>query len=313
MAHLALVSLMMLPVFSQKLTTWWLDNLINLQLQWSILAVFLTLLGMKYIQHCTIPLSILYLVLVTYNFGPLYQTGGFEPAGRETLNIAQLNIKYGNPYIDNLVDEIAYSDYDIVLLQEIGDNDREILARLKEYFPHSVGAGRLENTASGMVLFSRWPIVNSKIHDLGYVEGKIIETIVQSPESTVPVHIFALHPGAPRSKVLWRLRNSTLGYVAHKVFASRLPHKIVIGDINTSPWSPEFKYLRNTSDLRNSAHGYGYIPSWSASSLNKFARLISSAYIDHCLVSNVFRIINKQSRPVSGSDHLLISTRLGLG
>jgi len=287
---------MILPAISPKLTSWWLDNLINLQLQWSIAAILLTLLSLKYIQSFIIPLSLLYLVLVVYNFAPFYKPGDFEPAGKETLNIAQLNIRYGNPYIDRLVDEIGYSDYDIILLQEIGDNERE---------------SHLENFPSGMALFSRWPVVNSKIHDLGYVEGRIIEVIVQSPESAVPVHIFALHPGAPRSKALWRLRNSTLDYVAHKVSASRLPHKIVIGDLNTSPWSPEFKYLRKTGALLNSAHGFGYIPSWSHSSLNKFVRMISSAYIDHCLVSDAFKIINKKYRPVGGSDHLLISTRLG--
>ena len=304
---------MVLPVISQKLTSWWLDNLINLQLQWSILAVLLMLLSLKYIQYFFIPLSLLYLVLIVYNFAPFYKPGDFEPSGNETLNIAQLNIKYGNPYIDRLVDEIGYSDYDVILLQEVGDNERETVRRLIEFFPYSTGVSHLENFPSGMALFSRWPVVNSKIHDLGYVEGHIIEVIVQSPESTVPVHIFALHPGAPRSKALWRLRNLTLVYVAHTVSASSLPHKIIIGDINTSPWSPEFKYLRNTSALLNSAHGFGYIPSWSFSSLNKFARMMSSAYIDHCLVSDVFKIINKEYRPVSGSDHLLISTRLGLG
>jgi len=302
---------MILPAISQKLTSWWLDNLINLQLQWSILATLLTLLSLKYFRRSIIPLSLLYFVLVIYNFAPFYKPGDYEPVSKETLNIAQLNIKYGNPYIDRLVDEIGYSDYDIILLQEIGDNERENVRRLIEFFPYSTGVSHLGNFPSGMALFSRWPVVNSKIHDLGYVEGRIIEVIVQSPESAVPVHIFALHPGAPRSKALWRLRNSTLDYVAHKVSASRLPHKIVIGDLNTSPWSPEFKYLRKTGALLNSAHGFGYIPSWSHSSLNKFVRMISSAYIDHCLVSDAFKIINKKYRPVGGSDHLLISTRLG--
>jgi hypothetical protein len=199
---------MILPVISQKLAPWWLDNLINLQLQWSILAVLLMLLSLKYIPHFIIPLSLLYLVLTVYNFAPFYKSRDFEPVGGETLNIAQLNIKYGNSYIDRLVDEIGYSDYDVILLQEVGDNERENVRRLIEFFPYSTGVSHLQNFPSGMALFSRWPVVNSKIHDLGYVEGNIIEVIVQSPESAVPVHIFALHPGAPRSKAV-RMQDSS--------------------------------------------------------------------------------------------------------
>ncbi len=64
---------------------------------------------------------------------------------------------------------------------------------------------------------------------------------------------------------------------------------------------------RNT----NSADGYGYIPSWSRYSTSKLVRLISSAYIDHCLVSKSFNIKNKKYQYIKGSDHVLISTELG--
>ena len=90
------------------------------------------------------------------------------------MNISQLNIQYGNSHIDDLVLEIGRSDYDVILLQEIGDNMHEKISMLTDYFPHSVGTSHLENQPSGMALFSRWPIINRKIHDLGYIEEKVI-------------------------------------------------------------------------------------------------------------------------------------------
>lgn len=304
---------MILPVVAREITFWWLDNLVNLQLQWSVLAILLILPSLKYIQHFVIPLSLLYLVIITYNFAPFYRSVNHDTTSKEILNIAQLNIQYGNPYIDRLIDEIGHSDYDVILLQEIGDNEHEKINKLIGYYPYSAGTSHLENYPSGMAIFSRWPLVTKKTHDLGYVEGKIIEVIIQSPEKSIPIHLFALHPGAPRSKTLWQLRNSTLDYVAQQVSASRLPYKIVIGDINTTPWSPAFKSLEKTGVLQNSARGFGYIPSWAPGSINKLMRWLISAYIDHCLVSDSFKIINKEYKSIDGSDHLLISTKLGFG
>lgn len=311
LAHLMVVCLMILPIAWQKLTFWWLDNLINLQLQWSILALLLILLSLKYLQQLVIPFSLLYLVVITYNFAPFYKIEGHKEKSKEILNIAQLNIQYGNPGIDDLVVELGQSNYDVILLQEVGDNEHEKINKLIDYYPYSAGAGYLENYPSGMALFSRWPLVARKTHNLGYVGGNIIEVIIQSPENAIPIHLFALHPGAPRNKTLWQLRNSTLDYVAQQVSASRLPYKIVIGDINTSPWSPAFKSLENTGVLQNSARGFGYIPSWAPGSTNKLIRWIISAYIDHCLVSSSFKIINKEYKTINGSDHVLIATVLG--
>jgi len=311
-AHLALITLMILPVVSKQLTFWWLDNLINLQLQWSVLAVLLLLFSIKYIQRFIIPLSFFYCAIITYNFFPLYKNEPRSQGYGETLNIAQLNIKYKNPNIDDLILKIAKSNYNIILLQEIDNDKHHKIEKLLKHYPYSVGTIFSEKYPLTIALFSQWPIVNRKIHDLGYVEGKIIEVIIQSPEKTVPIHIFALHPAAPRNQVLWQLRNETLDFVAHQIAASLLPYKIVIGDINTSPWSPAFKHLQKTAALQNSADGFGYIPSWAHSNLNKVMRVASSAYIDHCLVSNAFNIQNKTYQYIKGSDHVLISTELDL-
>lgn len=143
-------------------------------------------------------------------------------------------------------------------------------------------------------------------------QSDIIEAIIQTPDHASPIQIFGLHPGSPRSETLWKLRNLTLEYISEKFSHSLLPNKILVGDFNTSPWSPEFKNMEKISAAKNSAHGFGYIPSWSLTNLNGLLRFISSAYIDHCLVSDTFTVINKQHFKINGTDHLLISTTLGI-
>ncbi|WP_425414431.1 endonuclease/exonuclease/phosphatase family protein [Psychromonas aquimarina] len=121
-----------------------------------------------------------------------------------------------------------------------------------------------------------------------------------------------MHPASPRTEKLWQLRNATLAYAVEQVSSSSLPYKIVIGDFNSTPWSANFKYFQKNTLLKNSAEGFGYIASWSYSTANQLISMLSSAYIDHCLVSDSFTVLNKQYQTVQGSDHLLLLTELAV-
>jgi len=311
-AHIVLITLILLPLLSQKISLWWLDNLINFQLQWTALAIVLIISGVKYSQQFIIPISLLYIAIIVYNFSFLYKQETVKPQHKETLKIAQINIQYGNPSIEYLIDELKQSDYDVIVLQEIGDDEHKKIRKLIKQYPYSVGSSLLEDFTSGIAVFSRWPIVTKKIHDLGYVESNVIEITIQSPEQYIPIQLFALHPASPRNKTLWLLRNLTLEFVAMRVSTTLYKYSIVIGDMNISPWSPKFKNLLDNSNLINSANGFGYIPSWAHNTSNILTRVSSSAYIDHCLISHSFNVLNKEFQHIDGSDHVLISTELGI-
>ena len=311
-AHIVLTTLILLPLLSQKISLWWLDNLINFQLQWTALAIVLIISGIKYSQKFIIPISLFYIAIIVYNFSFLYKQETVKPQHKETLKIAQINIQYGNPNIENLINELKQSDHDVIVLQEVGDDEHKKIRELIKKYPYSVGSSLLDGFTSGIAVFSRWPIVTKKIHDLGYVESNIIEVIIQSPKQITPIQLFALHPVSPRSKTLWLLRNLTLEFVAKRVSTTLQKYSIVIGDMNTSPWSPTFKNLLDNSKLINSANGFGYIPSWAHNTSNILTRISSSAYIDHCLISHSFNVLNKEFQHIDGSDHVLISTELGI-
>jgi endonuclease/exonuclease/phosphatase (EEP) superfamily protein YafD len=309
--QLVLIVFMSLPVLAPDTGLWWLDNLINLQLQWSLLAMLSILLSLKFFRAAAIPLSLLYFSIILYNFGPLYLPGPTDNQDKAVLKIAQLNIRYENPNINEIISKLLDTDYDIILIQEVADDKVEIVGKLTQSYPYSVGSGSPGNYTSRLALFSRWPLTNTKIHDLGYVEGRVIETFVHPSDSDTSIKILALHPGAPRNEALWQLRNNTLEFIASQASSSEPQRQIVIGDINVSPWSPFFKRLEKNSRLKNTAAGHGYIPSWALYPANQIKWLLSSAYIDHCLVSKSFTIRDKQYSYIAGSDHVLISTILG--
>ena len=310
--NLTVLLVIIIPCLPLKITSWWLDNLLSLQLQWALLAIMLLIISIKTAQKGLVFFSLLSFSAVIYQ-----QLAASSPANRQRetqqrLKIAQLNIRYENSNIDKLLLTLSRADYDLLALQEVGDNWQQKIQKLSQTYPYSIGTSLADASPSGLVLFSRWPIVERKIHDLGYTGGHIIEALVQSPESGNPVQIFTLHPVSPRNEALWHLRNAALEYVAQLSAHSLLQYKIIIGDLNTSPWSAQFTYLQKNSLLSNSSNRFAYIPSWSYSNSNPLLSLLSSAYIDHCLISSSFQVISKNYQNIQASDHQLLSTELGM-
>jgi len=308
--QLILLALMVSPLLISWVDLWWLDNLFNLQLQWSLLAALLLVPGMKYSRRISLVLLPVYGLIAAVNFGHLYLPSPPPVAGTFGFSIAQLNLRYHNPHTADIFTRLAQTDYDILVLQEISDASVDMLDRVSASYPYSIGSGSISGYSSRHVLLSKWPLSNRKVHDLGYMEGQVIDVLVNPSGSGEEIRVLSLHPGAPRNRELWELRNSTLEFVAREVARTPSQRQIVVGDLNVSPWSTVFQNLLKMSGLQNSGVGHGYLPSWSLLPHNVTTRLLGSAYIDHCLVSAGFTIGDKQWQIVEGSDHLLISTQL---
>ena len=227
------------------------------------------------------------------------------------LNIAQLNLNYDNPNLEHLTSTLTNINFDLLVLQEVSDDKHQKLQKLKNHYPYSFGLTPPQSTPAGMAIFSRWPISEQRIHQLGYKSGVVIELIIQHPITHLPLQVFTLHPGSPRNERLWEFRNKTLQHLTQLVSHSPLSHIIVVGDFNSSPWTPSFKTLLTTSQLNNSAQGFGYIPSWSYSKRTPFS-LVTSVYIDHLLFSDTLSLVDKRYQSIQGSDHRLLLTQLAI-
>jgi len=313
-ANLLLLGLILLPAVSANITVWWLDNLLNLQLQWSIVALLLQFLNHFYFKIYPWPITLAYFSLVTYNLIPLYikpHTAKeiMKKTAYSEINVAQLNLQYDNPNLKQLLPTLGNIDFDLLVIQEASDQQYQLINQLGQYYPFNFGISKNEATPSGMAIFSRWPIIEKHNHNLGAQRGHLLEVLLQHDRLNSPIQLYALHPVSPRTKKLWQTRNSSLKEMARMIASSPFTHKIVVGDFNSSPWSAEFKNFQKNTQLKSSADGFGYISSWSYSD-NPVLSLISSAYIDHQLVSKNVSVLNKNSTPISGSDHQLILTQL---
>ena len=316
--------LLILPIMNIKVVFWWLDNLLNLQVQLSLAALLLILINAIYIKKFIGLFAFLYISMIAYNLMPLYlpvtlpsifniKKESLKVINQKiiSLNIAQLNLKYENSNLKELLPILGNGEFDLIALEEAADTEYLTLKKLDKYYPYSFGMSQLESTPSGMAIFSRWPIIEKRIHTLGYKSGQILEIIIQAPETNSPVQLFSLHPGSPRTKALWQSRNQTLTTTAKRINNSPFANQVIIGDFNNTPWTHSFKEFQKQTQLKNSANGFGYIPSWSYFT-SPLLSIISSVYIDHTLVSNNFIVLDKRYHSIKGSDHLLILTKLAI-
>lgn len=304
-------TMLLLPVLSFPSPYWWLDNLLGLQLQWSMFAIILLFFNALFIKKAILLQVLLCLFLFTHKYLPWYHPVETDiKITNETLSIAQLNLHYENPNIAKLITQAEQTKFNILILQEVADYQREAVNQLSAIYPYSVGVEKNSPTTSGMVVFSRWPIVESVVHNLGFSGGQIIEILFQSPEQSIPLQLFSLHPPSPRDKILWKKRNAVLDYIERQIEHSLFSNQIIIGDFNSTPWTEALQSLINSSQMRNSGEGFGYIPSFSFIQHGPLLHWLSSVYIDHCLISPAIQVIDKRYKFINGSDHVLINTSL---
>lgn len=122
-----------------------------------------------------------------------------------------------------------------------------------------------------------------------------------------PVLVVAEHPPSPSARGRWHNRNLEFARLASDAQNVKTP-LVIIGDLNSTPWSPFFQRLVNQGQLIDSECGYGVQPSWST----HMAFLPPMVPIDHCLTSKHFKVMERKLGPDVGSDHLPVYVRLKL-
>ncbi len=225
------------------------------------------------------------------------------------LKILHINVfKHNNNY-EQVVRLIQEKDPDILSLQEVSP---EWLHELNQ----SGILGRFPYTAfhpfSESGLYSRIPVHKMEVHQ---VQGSPDPRYSEPGENSIlvarlqlhgqPVTILSLHP-APFSES--SLQQPQAEYI--NTLASRRAeygnNVILLGDLNTSPWSVHFKRYLTELDLRDSRLGFGLHPSWPTFFPLAFIP------IDHCLVSKNWIPLKWETGPLIGSDHLPLYLELAL-
>jgi endonuclease/exonuclease/phosphatase (EEP) superfamily protein YafD len=222
-----------------------------------------------------------------------------QPSSR-SLTVLLANVLSSNKEYENVRRLIRSTDPDIIAIIEATEGWMKGLSPLAEKYPHVVSRPREGNF--GIALFSRIPLKESEIIQIGNAGLPSIFARIQVEDNDLTVIV--THPLPPTRASTSRHRNRQLEELPDLVRSVK-GAVLVLGDLNTAPWSPHFKKLLRRSGLRDSRRGRGIQPTWQAGH-PYFLRIP----LDHILHSPEIVVLRRELGPNIGSDHLPVIVEL---
>ena len=214
------------------------------------------------------------------------------------LRILHSNVLRSNRRYSEVISLVKAEQPDIAVFVEVNTSWAKELSVLSEMFPYS--STQQESEKFGSAIYSKLPLENSSVKafsnqrkslsaDVKF-QGKIISLILA-------------HPTVPIKQESFINRNKQLAAIGEYAAQVKNP-LIVVGDFNTTMWSPFYKNMVKTGNLRNARSGFGILPTWPT--------FLPLAYIpiDHFLVSKEIGVLKIRTGRNVGSDHLPLITDL---
>jgi endonuclease/exonuclease/phosphatase (EEP) superfamily protein YafD len=195
---------------------------------------------------------------------------------------------------------------DVILLTEVPNYYDWLMDSLGADFPHRVdgNSGRPHD----LVVFSRWPVAGFHIDRsvdpaLPVLTADLCEEGGREPRQCVRlVGLHAIAPFGTRAE-----KHDAQLALATRLLAGAPPGRAVLaGDLNMTPWAPDFRRLIEETGLRDAALGRSVTATWMS------RQPMVGLAIDHVLASPQIGVRSYLVGPDLGSDHLPVVAGLVL-
>jgi endonuclease/exonuclease/phosphatase (EEP) superfamily protein YafD len=281
---------------------WWvLDLFSHFQVQYFFLIVLFTvvLLLLKRLRTAASlgACAALNLALIS----PYYLDQPRITGNVRSLRAVSINVNTANESYDLARRFIDESNPDLVLLMEVNGAWVRSLSEIESRYPHHKAIPREDNF--GIALYSRLPFARCEIVYLG--KAGVPSILAELDSGGELISILCTHPVPPISAEYSRIRNDQIEAVS-QYLASISGPKVLIGDLNVSPWSVYFRALAKRAGVIDASAGFGIGPTWPTH------RALLRIPIDLCLVSPEIGVDNRMIGPNIGSDHFPLLVDLAL-
>ena len=223
---------------------------------------------------------------------------GPQPAGTASvpeLRLVLANVLFTNPDPSTFGGWLAEHPADVVVIEELNRPFETLMDQHPDYpYREVVYTG----DAFGIGVWSRQPI---KVQTLSLGEAALPSLAIQwgaEQGTQLPVSLLATHPLPPIEARYFAARNQQ--YEALAAFLKTQPGpKLLVGDLNITPWSGYYRGLEQATGLRNSRQARGILPSWPS-----HWPALMRIPIDHVLWQGPWTSVHTELGPDIGSDHL---------
>jgi len=246
---------------------------------------------------------------------PIYMPnqGAAHPGG-PVLRLAQVNLLHKNRDRERVLDFMRRAEVDLMILQEIDPWwEREVRG---SDVPYRFVTSKPAEGSFGIALLAHKSLDEG---DKVTIEGtRVLEFADGSAGAERPgieatlrfagrrVTILSIHPPPPTTSAFSHMRDMILLKAKAWADAQGDPH-IIIGDLNTTPWSRAFTSLVGDGKLISTQAGFGNQGTWPAHLPAPWL-----LPIDHCVHSREWVCVGREVGPKIGSDHLPLLVSLAL-
>jgi endonuclease/exonuclease/phosphatase (EEP) superfamily protein YafD len=283
---------------------WWVFDLFaHFQFQYllSISIVIFLLLVLKRFK-----MSAIFIVCFASNLArvlPYYwPVNSATNHSSSSLRAIALNVNTANEHYELVSKLIREHNPDILVLTEVNAAWIKAMESLRSTYLHQKCMPREDNF--GIALYSKLPFTICNVVELGQAGVPSIDAEFAIQGQTL--RVLGTHTLPPIDNAYSWFRNNQIEAVAAYLGSVTGP-KILLGDLNMTPWSPYFGALLSTAKLVDSSRGRGLEPTWPTNHV-----WIGRIPIDFCLVSEEITVTDKKIGANVGSDHFPVIVDFGL-
>ncbi len=220
-----------------------------------------------------------------------------EEPSSPSLRILVVNVNYESRAFDETIALIeAGDDPDILVFPEFMERWDIALEPIEVTYPHILRTGVTAKNY-GIAVYSKTPLAELDIDAWPILKHR---AIVGSFEwESRKIQLVTVHPRSVHTE----RRDHHLAQMAAIAELARSLNgpTIVVGDFNSTPWSPNIHHILDSGKLRDVRGGFGLFPTWPVP--------LPVLPIDGCMVNSDFVVQDVLRGPDIGSDHypLLVS------
>jgi endonuclease/exonuclease/phosphatase (EEP) superfamily protein YafD len=222
------------------------------------------------------------------------------PDPSRSFTVLTCNLLYECREPDRMIASLREADPDILILLEFTPRwEQKFAAELWKDYPHRVSEA--QPAAFGICLASRLPLEDARLQTTveDIYAARAIVTVAGQRITILGVH--SPPPVRPEMYDPWR---AAFDKWPELLLTAKTSHRVLAGDLNSTPFSRAFERLCNRNGLRDSARGYSLTNTWH------LAGTFLGLPLDHILVSHHLLVTSRTLGPAAGSDHHWVMARI---